>query len=177
VREVLGDIDLDPASLPALERCILAHTTVVSASMSSFKPGHPKYGGRVAGTPNKSDLMLSAQALAEKFPGFHPVAAMKELYNDLATPIDLKVRLLDLIASYTVPRLKPIDPMEIRRLSGEAVIDARAEPEQVNTYILAFLDGKLSASDLAILIGALSLKQKGQGVIDEQAELLRLIKG
>jgi hypothetical protein len=102
---------------------------------------------------------------------------MKELYNDPATPIDMKVRLLDLIASYTVPRLKPIDPMEIRRLSGEAVIDARAEPEKVNTYILAFLDGKLSASDLAILIGALSLKQKGQGVIDEQAELLRLIKG
>jgi hypothetical protein len=28
---------------------------------------------------------------------------MKELYNDSATPIDLKVRLLDLIASYTVP--------------------------------------------------------------------------
>jgi hypothetical protein len=121
--------------------------------------------------------MLSAQALAEKFPGFHPVAAMKELYNDPATPIDLKVRLLDLIAPYTVPKLRPIDPMEIRHLSGEAVIDTTTAPEQVNTYILAFLDGKLSASDLAILIGALSLNQKGQGqIVDEQAELLRLIK-
>jgi hypothetical protein len=67
--------------------------------------------------------------------------------------------------------------MEIRRLSGEAVIDATTAPEQVNTYILAFLDGKLSASDLAILIGALSLNQKSQGqIVDEQAELLRLIK-
>jgi hypothetical protein len=77
-----------------------------------------------------------------------------------------------------VPRIKPIEFTEAQRLTDEAVLSlAAGNGEPIDTFIQAFLDGRLSASDLSSLVATLSLKQKGQDVIDEQAELLRLIKG
>lgn len=142
--------------------------------MAEFEPGHPKLGGRIAGTPNKRTLV---KLLEKRCPGFHPIVAMWELYNNKRTPADVKARLLDSIASYTVPRLKPIDMIELLRLNDEAIVALAKQDDPVDTFIGAFLGGKLSAQDLATLIAALSLKQKAQGaVVDEQAELLKLIK-
>jgi hypothetical protein len=141
-----------------------------------FERGHPKYGGRQAGI-TKSNLLA---IIREEYPNFHPILAMLKLANDPKTPVEVQARLLNDIASYTLPRLKPIEFTEAQRLDDEA-IDAIASSgrDQIDTFIEAFLNGWLSAGDLSSLVTALSLKQKpqGQGVIDEQAELLRLIKG
>jgi hypothetical protein len=105
---------------------------------------------------------------------------MIEMFRDTENPPEVRARLLSEITTYTVPKLKPMEPMEARRLTDEAVISlAAGEGDPVDTFIQAFLDGRLSASDLSSLVSALGLKQKPQGqvVIDEQAELLRLIKG
>jgi hypothetical protein len=68
--------------------------------------------------------------LAQRYPNFHPILAMLEMYHEAQTPIELRARLLN-------------------------------------------------DSDLSSLVAALSLKQKpqGQAGMNEQAELLRLIKG
>ena len=104
---------------------------------------------------------------------------MWELYSDPATPAEVKARLLNDIASYTVPRLKPIDLTEFMRLSDEAIVGLVKDSDPIDTFIGAFLSGRLSAQDLSSLCAALSLKQKAQGQagMDAQAELLRLIKG
>jgi hypothetical protein len=144
-----------------------------------FERDHPKYGGRKAGTPNKPKPTLLAM-LAERFPDFHPVVAMGEMYHDAATPLEFKVRLLSEIAAYTVPKLKPVEAVEARRLTDETILTlAAGEQEPINTFIVAFLNGQLSGRDLASLIGALALKRQiqGQAGMNEQAALLSLIKG
>jgi hypothetical protein len=142
-----------------------------------FKPDHPRYGGRTAGTPNKFNLLA---LLREKYPDFHPILAMLELYHDPETPVELRARLLNDIASYTVPRIKPMEFTEAQRMADEAISAiAQGEREHIDIFIEAFLNGRLSASDLASLVAALSLKQKAQGQVgmNEQAALLSLIKG
>ena len=143
----------------------------------AFQPGHPRFGGRRAGSPSKSAILA---LLRERYPDFHPILAMLDMYHDPATPAELKARLLNDIAAYTLPRLKPIEFTEAQRLDDEAIdAVASSERDQIDTFIEAFLNGRLSAGDLSSLVSALSLKQKpqGQGVIDQQAELLSLIKG
>lgn len=101
------------------------------------------------------------------------------MVHDSATPAELKARLLNDIAAYTIPRIKPVEFTEAQRMADEAISSlAQGEREQIDAFIEAFLNGRLSAGDLSSLVSALSLKQKpqGQGGIDEQAELLRLIK-
>jgi hypothetical protein len=140
-----------------------------------FKPDHPRYGGRTAGTPNKFNLLA---LLRERYPDFHPILAMLELYHDSETPVELRARLLNDIASYTVPRIKPIEFTELQRWNDETISAlASGEREHIDTFIEAFLNGRLSAQDLTSLVSALSLKQKAQGQDDQQAELLSLIKG
>jgi hypothetical protein len=144
-----------------------------------FEHDHPKYGGRKAGTPNKPKPTL-LEMLRERYPDFHPILAMLEMYHDPKTPVEVKARLLNDIASYTLPRLKPIEFTESQRLNDDALVAfAAGEREPIDTFIEAFLNGRLSAGELSSLVAALSLKQKpqGQGVIDQQAELLSLIKG
>jgi hypothetical protein len=105
---------------------------------------------------------------------------MLDMVHEPATPAELKARLLNDIASFTLPRIKPIEFTEAQRMADEAISAlAQGEREQIDTFIEAFLNGRLSAGDLSSLVSALSLKQKPQGqvVLDEQAELLRLIKG
>jgi hypothetical protein len=140
-----------------------------------FKPDHPRYGGRTAGTPNKFNLLA---LLRERYPDFHPILAMLELYHDSETPVELRARLLNDIASYTVPRIKPIEFTELQRWNDETISAlASGEREHIDTFIEAFLNGRLSTQDLTSLVSALSLKQKAQGQDDQQAELLSLIKG
>ena len=145
----------------------------------TFERDHPKYGGRKPGSLNKPKLTL-LEMLRERYPDFHPILAMLEMYHDSDTPAELRARLLNDIASYTVPRIKPIEFTEAQRMADEAISAiAQGEREHIDIFIEAFLNGRLSASDLSSLVSALSLKQKpqGQGVIDQQAELLSLIKG
>jgi hypothetical protein len=88
-----------------------------------------------------------------------------------------QARLLNDIASYTLPRIKPVEFTEASRMADETISAlAQGEREHIDTFIEAFLNGRLSAQDLSSLAAALSLKQKGQPGTDEQAELLRLIK-
>lgn len=143
--------------------------------MSKYEPGHPKYGGRVAGTPNKRTLI---GLLEERCPGFHPIVAMWEMYNDRATPAEVRARLLDSIAAYTVPRLKSIDLTELMRIDEEALVGLLPDGNAIDTFIGAFLGGKLSAQDLTTLCAALSLKRQAEAkpAVDEQQELLSLIK-
>jgi hypothetical protein len=153
-----------------------AYYSSILSSMP-FERDHPKYGGRTAGTPNKFNLLA---LLREKYPDFHPLIAMLDMVHDPATPAELKARLLNDIASFTLPRIKPIEFTEAQRMADEAISAlAQGEREQIDAFIEAFLNGRLSAGDLSSLVSALSLKQKPQGqvVIDKQAELLRLIKG
>jgi hypothetical protein len=143
----------------------------------AFQRGHQKYGGRQAGSPSKSAVLA---LLRERYPDFHPILAMLDMFHDSMTPTELKARLLNDIAAYTVPKLKPMEFTELQRWNDETISAlAQGERDPIDTFIEAFLNGRLSASDLSSLVSALSLKQKpqGQGVIDEQAELLRLIKG
>ena len=98
-----------------------------------FGRDHPKYGGREAGTPNTAKLMLLT-ALAERFPDFHPVVAMGEMYHDAATPLELKVRLLSEIAAYTVPKLKPVEAVEARRLADETILTLAAGEHELERY-------------------------------------------
>jgi 16S rRNA C967 or C1407 C5-methylase (RsmB/RsmF family) len=142
-----------------------------------FEHDHPRYGGRTAGTPNKPKPTL-LEMLAQRYPDFHPILAMLELANDPKTLVEVQARLLNDIASYTVPRIKPIEFTGAQRMADEAInAIASGEREPIDTFIEAFLNGRLSVSDLSSLVSALALKQKAQGqVIDEQAELLKLIK-
>jgi hypothetical protein len=143
----------------------------------AFQRGHPKYGGRQAGSPSKSAVLT---LLRERYPDFHPILAMLDMFHDPTTPAELKARLLNDIAAYTIPRLKPMEFTELQRWNDEAISAiAQGEREHIDTFIEAFLNGRLSAQDLASLVSALSLKQKAQGQagMDAQAELLRLIKG
>ncbi len=49
-------------------------------------------------------------------------------------------------------------------MAGEAISAlAQGEREHIDTFIEAFLNGRLSAQDLSSLVSALSLKQKAQG--------------
>jgi hypothetical protein len=144
-----------------------------------FERDHPRYGGRTAGTPNKPKLTL-LEMLAQRYPNFHPILAMLEMYHDPETPVELRARLLNDIASYTVPRIKPIEFTEARRLTDETILTlAAGEQEPIDAFIAAFLNGQLSGRDLASLIGALALKRQtqGQAGMNEQAALLSLIKG
>jgi hypothetical protein len=144
-----------------------------------FEHDHPRYGGRTAGTSNKPKPTL-LEMLAQRYPNFHPILAMLEMYHDPETPVELRARLLNDIASYTVPRIKPIEFTEARRLTDETILTlAAGEQEPINTFIVAFLNGQLSGRDLASLIGALALKRQiqGQAGMNEQAALLSLIKG
>ncbi len=112
-----------------------------------FEHDHPKYGGRKAGTPNKPKPTLLAM-LRERYPDFHPILAMVELYHDAQTPIELRVRLLNDIASYTVPRIKSMEFTEVSRMADEAISAlACGERDQIDTFIEAFLNGRLSAGD------------------------------
>jgi hypothetical protein len=109
-----------------------------------FERDHPKYGGRKAATSNKPKPTLLAM-LAQRYPDFHPILAMLELYHDAQTPIELRARLLNDIASYTVPRIKPIEFTEAQRMADEAVLSlAAGDGEPIDTFIQAFLDGRLS---------------------------------
>jgi hypothetical protein len=145
----------------------------------TFERDHPKYGGRKPGSLNKPKLTL-LEMLRERYPDFHPILAMLEMYHDAETPIELRARLLNDIASYTVPRIKPIEFTEAQRMADEAISAlACGDREQIDTFIEAFLNGRLSAGDLSSLVAALSLKRQAQGQagMNEQAELLALIKG
>jgi hypothetical protein len=138
-----------------------------------FERGHPKYGGRQAGITKSNLLAL----LREKYPDFHPILAMLEMYHDSDTPAELRARLLNDIASYTVPRIKPIEFTELQRWLSENISALPAE-NPIERFIEGFLNGQLSANDLATLVAALNLKRQAQSTgLDEQAELLRLIKG
>jgi hypothetical protein len=143
----------------------------------TFERNHPKYGGSQAGTLSKSNLLA---LLREKYLDFHPILAMLEMYHDSDTAAELRARLLNDIAAYTIPRIKSIEFTELQRWNDGAIsVLASGDREHIDTFIEAFLNGRLSAGDLSSLVATLSLKQKpqGQGVLDEQAELLRLIKG
>jgi hypothetical protein len=138
-----------------------------------FERGHPKYGGRQAGITKSNLLAL----LREKYPDFHPILAMLEMYHDSDIPAELRARLLNDIASYTVPRIKPIEFTELQRWLSENISALPAE-NPIERFIEGFLNGQLSANDLATLVAALNLKRQAQSTgLDEQAELLRLIKG
>jgi hypothetical protein len=138
-----------------------------------FERDHPKYGGRTAGTPNKFNLLA---LLREKYLDFHPLIAMLDMVHDSATPAELKARLLNGIANFTLPKVKAVEFTEMQRWLDEA-ISVLPKGDPVERFIEAFLNGRLSATDLATLTAALALKQKAQGqTIDEQAELLSLIK-
>lgn len=141
-----------------------------------FERGHPKYGGRQAGPHGKSAVLA---LLREKYPNFHPILAMLDMVHDPATPAELKARLLNDVAAYTTSKLKPIEFTELQRWADETISAlASGDREHIDTFIEAFLNGRLSAQDLSSLVSALALKQKGQGQVgmDEQAELLSLIK-
>ncbi len=138
-----------------------------------FERGHPKYGGRQAGITKSNLLAL----LREKYPDFHPILTMLEMYHDSDTPAELRARLLNDIASYTVPRIKPIEFTELQRWLSENISALPAE-NPIERFIEGFLNGQLSANDLATFVAALNLKRQAQSTgLDEQAELLRLIKG
>jgi hypothetical protein len=83
------------------------HTISSIPSSMPFEHDHPRYGGRTAGTSNKPKPTL-LEMLAQRYPNFHPILAMLEMYHDPETPVELRARLLNDIASYTVPRIKPI---------------------------------------------------------------------
>jgi hypothetical protein len=137
-----------------------------------FEPGHPKQGGRKAGGSKASLLAL----IRERYPDFHPLLAMLDMAHEKGTPPEVKARLLNDVASYTIPRIKPVEFTEMQRWLDEA-ISVLPEGDPIERFIEAFLNGRLSAQDLSSLVSALSLKKsQGQGVIDEQAELLKLIK-
>lgn len=103
---------------------------------------------------------------------------MWEMYNDRATPPEVRARLLDSIAAYTVPRLKSIDLTELMRINDEALVGLVTDGNPIDTFIQAFLGGKLSAQDLTTLCAALALKRQAEAkpAVDEQQELLSLIK-
>src|ERR671915_2208311 len=121
----------------------------------TFERNHPKYGGRQAGTLSKSNLLA---LLREKYPDFHPILAMLEMYHDSDTPAELRARLLNDIASYTVPRIKPIEFTELQRWLSENISALPAE-NPIERFIEGFLNGQLSANDLATLVAALNLKR------------------
>ena len=119
-----------------------------------FERGHPKYGGRQAGITKSNLLAL----LREKYPDFHPILAMLEMYHDSDTPAELRARLLNDIASYTVPRIKPIEFTELQRWLSENISALPAE-NPIERFIEGFLNGQLSANDLATLVATLNLKR------------------
>lgn len=139
-----------------------------------FEPNHPKVGGRKPGSINKSSVVALVR---DRFPDFHPIVAMIEMYHDPATQPELKKNLLSEIASYMIPKVKPVELTELRRATDETITALVADGNPIDTFIQEFLNGRLSAQDLSSLVSALSLKQKVQNVgVDEQQELLSLIK-
>jgi hypothetical protein len=101
-----------------------------------FERGHPKYGGRQAGVTKSNILAI----IREEYPDFHPILAMLKLANDPNTPVEVQARLLNDIASYTLPRLKPIEFTESQRLNDDALVAfAAGEREPIDTFIEAFL--------------------------------------
>lgn len=68
----------------------------------------PANSGRRKGTPNAERKDLFA-LLAEKFPGYNPVAAMAEIANDKKNDTNLRLQAHKEVAKYTFPQLKAIE--------------------------------------------------------------------
>jgi hypothetical protein len=140
--------------------------------MKDFERGHPRMGGPKPGGGKASLLAM----LRERYPDFHPVLAMLDLANKVTTPVEVKARLLNDVASYTVPRIKPIEFTELQRWLSEHIATL-PDGNPIERFIEAFLNGQLSANDLTTLTAALSLKRQAETqAIDNQAEILKLIK-
>lgn len=105
-----------------------------------FEHGHPKYGGRKVGTPNKSNALAWIQ---EQFPGFDPLVEMVRMIHDKETSPELKKSLLSEIAAYTTPKFKAIELTEDRRLTDEAVISlAGSEQEPAHRCVYPGIPGR-----------------------------------
>jgi hypothetical protein len=68
--------------------------------------GHPKTGGRVRGTPNKS-----SEAIARKLAklGCDPVEGLAKIALDPGTEPSLKIRCFSELAQYIYPKRKAVD--------------------------------------------------------------------
>lgn len=68
------------------------------------KPGSPKTGGRVKGTPNKKSLGFLEVLKAKNF--CIPSKALELMEHPDAT-LEIKVKILEFIAAYSLPKLMP----------------------------------------------------------------------
>lgn len=73
------------------------------------KPGSPKTGGRAKGVPNKSTTAWST-ILDQK--GFNIAEEAINLFSDKNTSSQLKFHILQFLAQYTKPSLKPTESEE-----------------------------------------------------------------
>lgn len=67
-----------------------------------------KTGGRQKGTTNKNKAELRA-LLAEKFPDYHPVAAMAAIANDSKVKLEHRITCHREVAKYVEPQLKAVE--------------------------------------------------------------------
>ena len=69
-----------------------------------FERGHPKYGGRGPGTPNRSTANLRLMAM-----GHDPLVELIRIARDPQTPLDKQIEVNVVLMSYAYPRLKAVE--------------------------------------------------------------------
>ena len=78
--------------------------------MARGKPplGHPRYGGRVKGTPNRCTAAVASK-LDEIFASFDPLMKMRLIAEAKDTPLDVRVGILKELAQYKYPKKRAIE--------------------------------------------------------------------
>lgn len=66
-----------------------------------------KTGGRQKGTPNRATKVV-VERLQQEHPNYCPLSELARIATNEATPIELKVKCHQTIASYIVPKIAPI---------------------------------------------------------------------
>lgn len=78
--------------------------------MARGKPplGHPRYGGRIKGTPNRCTAAVASK-LEVIFASFEPLMEMRLIAESKDTLLDIKVSLLKELAQYQYPKKRAIE--------------------------------------------------------------------
>ena len=76
-----------------------------------------KTGGRQKGTPNRNTRAVM-EGLQQALPDYCPLVELARIATDEATPIELKVKCNQTIASYVIPKIVPISAAQFDKRNG-----------------------------------------------------------
>lgn len=109
-----------------------------------FYPGHPKWGGRKRGVPNRNTFDL-VTVINERFPGYDPIDALINIARVSTNPLEIRVSCHKEVAKYMYAQKKAIDITGDMNLHEDSVVfvvpEQAVSTEQWKGIVQTVLDG------------------------------------